>query len=27
MWNLEPYEDEGEMFLPHVVNHLLSNAA
>jgi hypothetical protein len=26
MWNLEPFEDEGEMFLPHAGNHLLSNA-
>jgi len=27
MWDLEPLEDEGELFLPHVGNHLLSNAA
>jgi hypothetical protein len=27
MWDLEPLEDEGEMFLPRVGNLLLSNAA
>jgi len=26
MWDLEPFEDEAEMFLPHVGNQLHSNA-